>query len=96
MVQVTHFEKGKQSKYYECKNCKAKSKETKTSFYEILKRGRRKRKMPTYEIKFYRDEEEIEIDEIPEEYLNGIVQSCKSEIASRERYERVFKKMVGK
>ena len=52
--------------------------------------------MPTYEIKFYRDNEEIEIDEIPEEYLNGIVQSCRSEIASRERYERVIKKMVNK
>jgi hypothetical protein len=50
--------------------------------------------MPTYEIKFYRDSEEIEIDEIPEEYLNGIIQSCRSEIASRERYERVFKRMV--
>ncbi|SEU09868.1 hypothetical protein SAMN05443270_3135 [Lacrimispora sphenoides] len=52
--------------------------------------------MPTYEIKFYRDNEEIEIDEIPEEYLNGIIQSCRSEIASRERFEKVFKRMVGK
>jgi hypothetical protein len=52
--------------------------------------------MDKYEIKFYSNEEEIEIEEIPEEYLNGIIESCKSEIASRERYERVFKKMVGK
>ncbi len=52
--------------------------------------------MPTYEIKFYRDNEEIEIDEVPEEYLNGVIQSCRGEIASRERYERVFKKMVNK
>lgn len=43
VVQVTHFEKGKQSKYYECKNCKAKSKETKTSFAEILKREEEKK-----------------------------------------------------
>ena len=43
VVQVTHFEKGKQSKYYECKNCKAKSKETKTSFAQILKREEEKK-----------------------------------------------------
>jgi DNA-directed RNA polymerase subunit M/transcription elongation factor TFIIS len=43
VVQVTHFEKDRQTKYYECKNCKAKSKETKTSFYEILKREEEKK-----------------------------------------------------
>lgn len=52
--------------------------------------------MDKYEIKFYRNEEEIEIEDIPEEYLNGIVQSCRIEVASRERIERIFKKMVNK
>lgn len=50
--------------------------------------------MDKYEIKFYKNEEEVEIEDIPEEYLNGIIQSCRSEIASRERLERVFKRMV--
>jgi len=50
--------------------------------------------MDKYEIKFYKNDEEIEIEDIPDEYLNGIIQSCRSEIASRERIERVFKKMV--
>jgi len=50
--------------------------------------------MDKYEIKFYRNDEEIEINEIPEEYLNGIIQSCRGEMASRERIERIFKKMI--
>ena len=50
--------------------------------------------MVKYEIKFYRNDEEIEIEDIPEEYLSGIIQSCRSEIASRERIEKVFRKMV--
>jgi hypothetical protein len=37
-VPVTHFEKDKQSRYTECKRCHTKSKETKTSFMEIMKR----------------------------------------------------------
>ena len=47
-----------------------------------------------YEIKFYKNDEEIEVTELPEEYLIGIVQICKSEITSRERIERVFKRMI--
>ncbi|SEU09852.1 hypothetical protein SAMN05443270_3134 [Lacrimispora sphenoides] len=43
VIQVTHFEKDKQSKYYKCKNCKARTNESKTSFYEILKREEEKR-----------------------------------------------------
>jgi len=42
VIQVTHFEKGKQSKHYECKKCLAKTNESKTSFYEILKREEEK------------------------------------------------------
>jgi len=50
--------------------------------------------MDRYEIKFYRNGEEIEIEDIPEEYLNGIIQSCRSEIASIERLKRLLKRMV--
>ncbi|WP_166432667.1 hypothetical protein [Lacrimispora amygdalina] len=50
--------------------------------------------MNKYEIKFYKNDEEIEIEDIPEEYLNGIIESCRNEIASRERMERVLKKML--
>lgn len=50
--------------------------------------------MDKYEVLFYKNNEEVEIDEIPEEYLNGIIESCRSEIASRNRLERVFKRMV--
>lgn len=50
--------------------------------------------MDKYEVMFYRNDEEVEIDEIPEEYLNGIIEACRSEIVSRNRLERVFKRMV--
>lgn len=46
-----------------------------------------------YEVKFYENGEEIEINEVPEEYLNGIIEACKSEIASRRRHKRVFSNM---
>lgn len=52
--------------------------------------------MDQYEIKFYRNDDEIEINELPEEYLNGIIQCCRSEITSRERLKRVFKRMINK
>jgi hypothetical protein len=50
--------------------------------------------MDKYEIMFYKNDEEIDISELPEEYLNGIIQACQSEVASRNRLERVFKRMV--
>lgn len=50
--------------------------------------------MDKYEIMFYKNEEEVEIGDVPEEYLNGIIQACRSELASRERLERVFKNMI--
>ncbi len=43
VIQVTHFEKGKQSKHYECKKCRTRTSESKTSFYEILKREEEKK-----------------------------------------------------
>jgi len=52
--------------------------------------------MDEYGIEFFKNGEEIEIQEIPDEYLNGIIQVCRSEIASRERLERVFKRMANK
>ena len=50
--------------------------------------------MDEYKIEFLKNDEEIEISELPDEYLNGVIQLCKSEIASRERFEKVFKRMV--
>ena len=52
--------------------------------------------MDEYGIKFYKNEEEIEIEQVPEEYLNGIIQVCESEIASRRRLERLFHRMIKK
>ena len=37
-VPVTHFEKDRQSRYTECRKCHTKTKETKTSFAEIMKK----------------------------------------------------------
>ena len=47
-----------------------------------------------YEVKFYENGEEVEINEVPEEYLNGIIEACKGEITSRERYMRLFGDMI--
>ena len=49
-----------------------------------------------YEVKFYENGEEIEIDEVPDEYLNGIIEACRNEIASRDKYNRymgIFRNM---
>jgi ribosomal protein L16 Arg81 hydroxylase len=47
-----------------------------------------------YGIKFFKNGEEVEPDEIPTEYLNGVIQSLRNEVASRERLDRVFKRMA--
>lgn len=52
--------------------------------------------MDEYGIKFYKNEEEIEIEEIPEEYLNGVIQACEREIASQRRLERTLQRMIKK
>lgn len=49
-----------------------------------------------YEIKFYKNNEEVDIEEIPDDYLNGIIQCCKNEIVSRERMNRVWSNMADK
>lgn len=50
--------------------------------------------MDEYEIKSYKNRAEVEVSDFPDDYLNGIIEICKSEIASRKRMERVFKRMV--
>lgn len=50
--------------------------------------------MDEYKIEFYKNDEEIDISELPDEYLSGVIEMCKSEFASRERLERVFKRMI--
>lgn len=52
--------------------------------------------MDEYKVEFYRNNDEIDISELPDEYINGVIQVCRSEIANRERLERVFKRMVNK
>lgn len=47
--------------------------------------------MNKYEIKFYKNNEEIDISELPDEYLNGVIQSCRGEVTNRERLNRVGK-----
>lgn len=50
--------------------------------------------MDKYVIKFYKNDEEIDISELPDEYLNGVIQICQSKVASRDRIERVLKRMI--
>ena len=46
-----------------------------------------------YEIIFRRNGREVEIEEIPTDYLNGIIKACRDEIMSREQLKRVFGRM---
>ena len=61
--------------------------------------------MEQYRMEFYKNDEEIEISEMPDEYLNGVIQACRDEIASqacrdeiasRARLDRVFSRMAEK
>ena len=50
--------------------------------------------MDKYEIKFYKNGKEIIIEEVPDDYVNGIIQLCKNETISRERMNRVWYNMA--
>ena len=52
--------------------------------------------MEQYRMEFYKNDEEIEISEMPDEYLNGVIQVCRDEVASRARLDRVFSRMAEK
>lgn len=45
--------------------------------------------MDEYAMKFYKNGEEIELSEMPKEYLSGIIEVCKAEIVRENRWERV-------
>ena len=47
-----------------------------------------------YEIIFRRNGREVETEEIPTDYLNGIIKACRDEIISRERLKMVFERMA--
>lgn len=47
-----------------------------------------------YKVMFYKDGEEIEMDELPNEYLSGIIKLCKDELSSRERLDRVYSRIA--
>ncbi len=50
--------------------------------------------MDKYEIKFYENGKEIDIEEIPDDYVNGIIEVCKDELSSRRRMDRVWSNMA--
>lgn len=52
--------------------------------------------MDNIEIKFYKNDKEIEISEIPDEYISGIVCACRSELESRKRWEGVLGRAMNK
>lgn len=52
--------------------------------------------MDKYEIKFYKNDKEVDIEEIPDDYVNGIAKLCRDEIVSRERMHRVWSNMADK
>lgn len=45
--------------------------------------------MDEYEMKFYKNGQEIELSDMPKEYLKGIIGVCKNEISREKRWERV-------
>ena len=47
-----------------------------------------------YEIIFRRNGPEIDIEEMPTDYLNGAIKACRDEIISRERLKIVFERMA--
>ena len=47
-----------------------------------------------YEIIFHRNRLEIDIEEMPTDYLNGAIKACRDEIISRERLKMVFERMA--
>lgn len=50
--------------------------------------------MDEYEMKFYKNGVEINLSEMPKEYLKGIVDICRDEIAGEERWERLCENMI--
>lgn len=50
--------------------------------------------MDEFEMKFYKNQEEIELSEMPKEYLIAIIELCKAEISREERWERVCKNIA--
>lgn len=54
--------------------------------------------MTQYGIKFFKiedgEEMEVEMDNLPNEYICGLIKMLKDDMFSRERIDRVFKKMA--
>ena len=54
--------------------------------------------MTQYGVKFFRIEDgveaEIEMDDLPDEYINGLIKMFRDESTSRERLGRVYRKMA--
>lgn len=50
--------------------------------------------METYEVKFYKDGNEIELSKLPMEYRNGVINALRDENNREERFLSVFGGMV--
>lgn len=50
--------------------------------------------MDKYEIKFYKNDEEIEVEDLPDEYVNSVIQVCQNEMVSRNRLQKVIERMI--
>lgn len=54
--------------------------------------------MKEYGVKFFRIEDkketEIEMDDLPDAYVNGLFDMLRQEVASRERLNRVYKRIA--
>ena len=60
----------------------------------LFMRNRKGGYVDKYEIKFYKNDKEVDIEELPDDYVNGIAQLCKDEIVSRGRMNRVCSNMA--
>jgi hypothetical protein len=47
-----------------------------------------------YEIKFFKDDVEIEVDDLPDDYVTGILEIFKNELVSRGRFNRVVSRTI--
>ena len=50
--------------------------------------------MSQCEVMFLENGVEIDLDMLPIEYINGVIQLCKDELVRRERWDRVYNGLI--
>ena len=50
--------------------------------------------MDEYRVEFYKNGEKIGTEEVPKEYLNGMIVACREEIIRKEQEEGLWKRIV--